>query len=317
MDQLDRSEQNQDRYLARADQLQKRAAREIGLPPGLLPAPLTLVQWLVKLRPTLRPASWRQYRAAIFASLEHLRTEEAGLAMLELLQADSGPCLRRPTRPRTGGQKMRRLPQADLETLLAHFEAHPSLWSAGTALWLQAGRTTGLRPCEWPSAQLFHKGGEHILVIRNAKNSNGRSHGEFRHLQLGLLDAEALRILQAMLEWVEHVQADASWRAAYEGCRKALHRACRRLWTRRKRYPSLYSGRHQFAADGKARGLTPAQLAALMGHAVSDTAAEHYGQGRYGQGGFVIQPDSEEVARVIDRPVGRAEKLRNGARLRP
>lgn len=317
MDQPDRSEQTQTRYFATADQLQRRAARELGLPPGLLPGPITLVQWLIKLRPTLRPASWRQYRASVFALLECQDSEEAGLAMLELLQADSGPCLRRPAHPRTSGQKMRRLPQADLEKLRARLAARPSRWSAGLALWLQAGRLTGLRPCEWPSARLLHKDGEPVLQVRNAKHTNGRAHGEFRHLRLGALDSDALQIVADMLEWVQHIQTQQSWEYVTGGCRDTLTRVSRKLWPSRKRFPTLYSARHQFAADAKKSGMPAVELAALMGHAVSDTLVEHYGRRTHGQGGFSVQADPEEVERVIDRPVTWDDKRKCLVRVMP
>lgn len=316
MDQPDRSEQTQMRYLATAEQLQRRAAREMQLPPELLPSPITLVQWLIQLRPTLRPASWRQYRASVFALLDDMNSEEAGLAILELLQADSTPCLRRPAHPRTSGQKMRRLPQAELDKLLAHLAAHPSRWSVGLALWLQAGRLTGLRPCEWPSARLLYKDDEPVLKVRNAKNSNGRSHGEFRHLRLGLLDADALQIVVDMLAWVQQIQTQHHWEAVTGGCRDTLTRVTRQLWPRRKRFPTLYSTRHQFAADAKKSGMPPVELAALMGHAVADTVVEHYGRRTHGQGGFSIQADPDDVARVIDRPVTWDEKHRFLVRVR-
>ncbi|MGD9889291.1 MAG: integrase family protein [Halothiobacillaceae bacterium] len=58
----------------------------------------------------------------------------------------------------------------------------------------------------------------------------------------------------------------------------------RALWPRRKKKISLYSARHQFAADAKSADLMPEMIAALMGYAVTETHQTHYGKRRFGHG---------------------------------
>jgi integrase len=68
---------------------------------------------------------------------------------------------------------------------------------------------------------------------------------------------------------------------------RAATRAC---FGKRKRYPTLYSLRHQFAANAKACGLTKAEIAALMGHASEDTAGRHYARRTTGHTGLNARP---------------------------
>ena len=68
---------------------------------------------------------------------------------------------------------------------------------------------------------------------------------------------------------------------------------------------TLYSARHQFAADAKAAGLSKAEIAALMGHRSIETAGEHYGRRSAGWTGdpdrvvgFRVVPGLEDVRSV-------------------
>lgn len=302
------------RYAYLASLLRQRSARDLGLPPGSDPDPQMLARWAVHLRATLRPASWRQYRAALLASFELNMTQATAQAIEILRQADSTPCLRRPRSPRTSGQKLRRISPEDMSQIRAWLARHKSRWSALTIAWLQVGLITGLRPVEWQGARVIIVEGRPALLVENAKSTNGRAHGKFRTLHLQDLDLLHLDAIHVLLQVFRKLEREGLWERARRGCVKTLHRACRSLWPGRKRFPTLYSARHQFAADAKASGLTPAELAALMGHAVSDTVAEHYGRRAHGRGGFSMRADAEEVARIIDRPVTRTERRARHAR---
>jgi integrase len=78
----------------------------------------------------------------------------------------------------------------------------------------------------------------------------------------------------------------------------------RRLWPpegRRTRWPTLYSLRHQIAADAKQSGGSKAEVAALMGHASDETAGRHYGRRVSGQRRLKVQPSAADVATVRPR----------------
>lgn len=296
------------RYVYLAVLLRRRAVQALGLAPGADLDAKMLAAWAIEQRLSLRPASWRQYRAALIACLEVEESDPAQRAISLLQAADSGPCLRRPLRPRTSGQKLRRLSPEDMSQIRAWLGSHKSRWSALTIAWLQVGLMTGLRPVEWLGARLVIIEGRPALLVENAKSTNGRAHGKFRTLHLMDTEPLHLKAIHVLLQIFGNLEREGQWERARRGCVKTLHRACRSLRPSRKRFPTLYSARHQFAADAKASGLTPAELAALMGHGVADTAAEHYGRRAHGRGGLVVRPEAMDVARVINRPVTRTER---------
>lgn len=294
---IEKTPETRDDYLRRGRLLWTRAARELGLAPHQLDAQ-TWAQWAISYRGQLRPASWRQYRCSMITLLELVGDDPAWAAIKMLRQADSKLCMHGPLAPRrTSSSKLRRLPLSDLNRLLAQLRSEPGRWSGATALLLQAGIVTGLRPSEWPGARLVETREGPLLRVRNAKHSNGRAHGPERRMSI-IVDEAALTVVEAMLEYVEAALDFTSWDTVYEGCRKTLYRTCRALWPRRTRYPTLYSSRHQFAADCKSSGLRPADLAALMGHASIDTAMTHYGRRQAGRGQIKVRPDPEDVRRV-------------------
>jgi hypothetical protein len=77
-----------------------------------------------------------------------------------------------------------------------------------------------------------------------------------------------------------------------------LSRIVRKRWPNRDSHITLYSLRHQFSANAKASGFTRLEIAAMMGHAVDDTAVVHYGRKRSGFDLVRISPDPADVARV-------------------
>ncbi|WP_298293417.1 hypothetical protein [Thiomonas sp.] len=257
------------------------------------------IDWLLAQRPALRAASWRQYRAAVKAALEQAQ-ELPDPQRQHLTAALDTPAPARPRLPlRTSARKARALRLADLDRLVDRLLVSPGRWDGLSARWLWWGLLTGLRPIEWRDARLQQAGSDGCLRVRNAKHSQGRAHGEWRTVHLTLQPEET----SALVQFIAEVQAD--FPAAFTGCRMALYRAASRLWPRRQQRPSLYTGRHQFSANAKAAGLSPVQIAALMGHAVTATHQVHYGKRRSGHRDLLYaQPDAQDVARVRVSPPG-------------
>jgi hypothetical protein len=295
--------QTAERYRARFIQLQMRYLREHGDWDWA-----AFVDGLIARRPTLRASSYRQYRAAVVWALQVERPEQAEALRARL--RDVGSAGRRGDLPcRTSAGKAKSLRIEEVHRLVLWLQDHGGIWDDLAARWLFWSIQTGLRPIEWRDAMLQPNALGYSLQIRNAKHSQGRAHGEHRTVHLQIKASEAFA-LQAFLD---RVQGD--FEAAYQGCRLALHRATQTLWPRRMRQPSLYSGRHQFAADAKASGLAPEAIAALMGHAVTDTHQTHYGKRRCGRAGLIVAADPEDVQRVRARMQARSDiqALRAGA----
>ena len=75
----------------------------------------------------------------------------------------------------------------------------------------------------------------------------------------------------------------------------------RKCLGKRASYPTLYSLRHQFAANAKS-SYTQSEVAALMGHGVDVTATIHYGRRASGQGALKVAPLPAQVATVRNHP---------------
>ncbi|MDR2572766.1 MAG: hypothetical protein LBC94_00225 [Desulfovibrio sp.] len=149
--------------------------------------------------------------------------------------------------------------------------------------WLKAGIAAGLRPAEWEHASSKFEGDKFILEVKNAKVNKERGNGEYRHL---IFKKEGnKREIDDIRAFLHDVQA---WKAQgkpfenlYQQCRKRLTYVSRvHVLSREDLYNgqaiSLYSARHQFAANMKASSKSDRQIAALMGHASTDTAITKY-----------------------------------------
>lgn len=255
----------------------------------------TFVDWVIALRLTLRAASFRQYRAAVTWALRQTGDPEIQ-SLAERLRHIEPAAPRGELPRRTSACKSKSLSRDDQCRLMCALHTRGGRWDELAGDWLFWSMETGLRPVEWREACLRAHATGVALNVRNAKHSHGRAHGENRTVHLAI--DEELRL--SLQRFIVIVQRDFG--AAYQGCRLAIRRATRALWPRRASYPSLYTGRHQFSANAKASGLLPEELAALMGHAVIETAQEHYGKRRSGRGGgLVAAADRRDVQRVRER----------------
>lgn len=197
---------------------------------------------------------------------------------------------------RTSAKKQKHLTLKDFSFLDDALKNSKNRWAKPTRIWLHAGIISGLRPIEWQ--QTLYDKDEDKLIIKNAKNTNGRSHGEFRTIHLSHLDNFEKTILLQHLKVATQFYQSGNWDTYYEGCGNLLKYTANKIWPSRKRHPTLYSARHQFSANLKASGCRPEELAALMGHAVDDTAMTTYGKKVNGTRGLKPTINAEEVKRV-------------------
>jgi len=257
------------------------------------------IDWLLSLRNGLRPASWRQYRAAVVYVLNTRDVDDHENLIIRLKQSQPSSGSSPQDLPRrTSSHKCKTLLSSDLTVLVDHMLAHRGRWDRLALRWLAYGTLTGLRPVEWEFARVAFGNEEYALVlhVKNAKHDALRAHGEERHIHLRMAEESQ----QDFLAFLSELQSQ-DFDKAYEGCRLALGRATKALWPRRKNRPTLYSARHQFAADAKSVGLQPEEVAALMGHAVTQTHQQHYGKRRCGRGFLHVEADEADVERVVAR----------------
>ena len=295
-------------YRARAGLLLNRARRELGREGDSLLPPIDFVKWAIARRCELRPASWRAYKAAIrFWLNERVPADAAALEALE--QAGGMECLKKSNR--TSSRKARRILGPDLRRIREFLFNSRGKWARPTAIWLTIGIVTGLRPSEWRSAKLDIAA--KLLIVRNAKNSNGRANGERRTLDLSGFPETVWELVRSHVRFVGEFQSEQQFRRVYRACAKTLYLANAAIWprrrtSRRKKNVTLYSARHQFSANAKKGGATRAEVAALMGHGSDATAVRHYGRRRSGTKAFIPRPNEAEVEQVRRKEVSRQER---------
>lgn len=307
------------KYLARGRQLLKRYKRENGLHLADEDVdPCEFVTWLVGLIPFLSPSSRRQYRlsvAAVIQTIPHARLEEAMNVLAAATRlSDDAKAVYKQTRDKEGGTTSARAKRMEL----AHFrKIRESLRKMSRAAamewlddWLVAGINTGLRPAEWPLAQLeIRRGARHgqrriWLHVVNDKATNGRANGTFRTLDISSYRTETLeaigRMIARSLEWA--TVGKTSQRQT--DCAQLFNQLCNKLFQRMTIKYSLYSLRHQFIANMKTVINDDAQVATLIGHISVGTQLGHYSKRRAAWSRF----DIVDVPVPIDDQVQQVRK---------
>jgi len=244
-------------------------------------SPTSVMSWLISKSKSMRPATFRQYRAAIILHLESIVPADfAVTAEIEAIIFEIKK-LKPPTRnknlpPRTSSSKRRFIRHKELIRMVASLRT-TRRWGNIAADYLMAAITTGLRPSEWGDIQVLpvHTKNEGIVIqVRNAKNTNERGTGELRWMFIPTpIDAHVSR-------YVETIQALRREGLTIEQINKGVGR----IFTRtskalfgEKVHITPYSARHQFSANAKNLYGAP-QVAMLHGHRSETTAAKHYGK---------------------------------------
>lgn len=250
----------------------------------------------------LRSKTLRQYRASFIyfceIEVENNRLDKETLEKVKLILSTAKSGDSKTLKLRTSAKKQKHLRVKDLDFISQKLKDSKNKWALPTRIWLISGIITGLRPVEWRQAVYDEE--EDKLIIKNAKNTNGRSHGEFRSIYLNHVpDKEKQIILKhSELALAFSNGGDESWKTYYQGCSNLLKYTCNTIWPKRERHPTLYSARHQFSANLKASGCKPLEIAALMGHAVDDTAMTTYGKKVNGTRGLKPKINQEELKKV-------------------
>jgi integrase len=177
----------------------------------------------------------------------------------------------------------------------------------------------GLRPHEWAKAEvvwvspaeigdvdeLHHVAVEGVedallpyLRVVNGKNTNGRSHGRYRHLNLSRLAPSVIEQVTAFAERMRAVHDSGQYSTFYQGAKKLLQRTNMKLHHRNAgKWVQIYSARHAFSTAAK-KTLDQEGVAAAMGHATTKTASAHYGRRSVAGGGLGAMPVASEIMRV-------------------
>jgi hypothetical protein len=253
-------------------------------------------------------STWRQVKAALVFWYESKGGQDAATAVSMLRGATQSSCHRRTGR--TSGMRSKSVTQKALMSVISGVRATGSAYAAMLEAWLVLGAVFGLRPHEWCHAELLYLSPAEVgdrdaagdglvpyLRVRNAKATNGRAHGEFRHLNLQRLAPEVVESAGNFAVLMAGIFESGRYKSSYGACSKLLYRVNARLHrNNRSKWVQLYSARHHFSSDAK-KNLDASGVGALMGHKTTKTASEHYGR-RASGGALGPRPIASEVSRV-------------------
>jgi integrase len=310
-----RTSTTEDKYESIYKGLEKHVRRKEKLPPDASVQPASVALFFNENEGNWMPATCRLYRAAITHVVKRKQAdgdEWASGALLVLSHVDDGEEERisrqddlrrkrkalRSGKRRGPGQKVKRLSKQDARLLVEELYKMRTPYGKKTATWFISAMLTGLRPSEWEFAK-FETNYQmvKVLVIENAKNSNGRAHGKHRRLPLTHATEDQLRVIESHMKEVWGSVEAGDFERFYTNCRQTLNRAADKLWPYRKQHPALYTARHMFAADIKGV-FDQISVAAMMGHASIDTAGQHYAPAWSGRGGMAVEPSEQDVQAV-------------------
>ena len=160
----------------------------------------------------------------------------------------------------------------------------------------------GLRPWSGKAPGIDqNEAGNPILVVDNAKHTNGRSHGDTRTLNLEGLDADQLELVTKQVNIAVNYARLGAFANYYERCREVLHRRGRAPsvagieCATPPSTPEAHVHRQRQSVFGRI------EVAALLGHASVKTAKLHYARRRLGSGVMGVRPTENDIAAVAKR----------------
>lgn len=299
------------RYLYVARNVEAMARREIlsvdnnAVGVGEALTPMQLVAWLVQRMRSgeIAPSTYRQYKASIIYSLSLVDHPENGDAVEYLSGIEYSPVVRKPIPLRTSARKAKHVKWSNVVKLADWLFARNSEFNTLAGLWLISTYHVGLRPCEWRTVVAVEAEGKQWLRVTNAKATQGRTHGQYRHIPLFHLDQDTRDTIASFLMSLNLKMQTLPYEDIQVKVRMCVNRGSRIALTRRHKGVSLYTMRHQFTANAK-NTLEPREIGALMGHAVDDTCTTHYGRAAHGHAIEGLVAMESEVAKV--RVTGKA-----------
>lgn len=220
---------------------------------------------------------------------------------------------------------MRRIISRDLKKLRAKLQLYAGYRQYGIWAddWIMATMATGLRPNEWENAKLIRldsidgSTNNYELQCRNSKRKRyippfvdlarvnaenpgsaiesvfdmevqGLARTEVKrpsHRRIPIKDEDVPVVERHLANLQSNIQSGIHFTKSYEWCRKLLFRTCQEIFGGKKNY-TLYSFRHQFAANGKTK-YSREELAQIMGHDAVKSAENSYAAKRFADKGHL------------------------------
>lgn len=274
---------------------------------GYIIDPDELVTLMLADRPTFAMRTWRYYKASVLHVLNE--SPDINADAIELLASSTSRGL--PVRSDRGsGLKAKGVPTKVVDELVFNLQLNRNTkhrerkYSADAVNVLIATIATGLRPSEWAGADIMLLDDVLHLIVTNGKYNIQRGNGPTRSLNLSGCTQDQINVIH---DTIMQFKSNAHQVTAYI---KSLNREIKsslsdlvsdRRIQSRFLHISLYSARHQFAADAKSANLHYREVAALLGHRSQKTASWHYAKKSAGSGSVAVSPTPESVAAVSSK----------------
>ena len=200
--------------------------------------------------------------------------------------------------------------------------------AAKAAAFAKANLLVGLRPSEWFDATLASRlstdsNGKYIsdsqgnlkfdnmLIVENAKTTDGRGNGHQRELLLHCISAAEMTDIVYFLNMARsekerhpmNMDAKTLSNLFYRPMNNVIQRALLSIGFAKNDIPSIYSTRHQAVADFKASGVDKREIAAFFGHSSDYTHAGHFAPKKHGGRNVLFRPSPECLSKVNGKDI--------------
>jgi len=226
-------------------------------------SPSSMAAHLQKLARIYKPDVWRKLRCAI----AYDQKEKGYIEPAKQIKKQKYPSTILPSDLPSKVAKVKRVKEEEFK----------KLYNATTNKKLRAAlivaKLTGCRP-----AEMLHikERGDNKFFIPSAKKTEDGLRGLDRIIQLNDKDDLSLSIALDQLSKLDPNKGKVS-------LQKALERATKKTWPKRKKHITFYSFRHQMASNLKSAGIDLKTRSYIMGHQ-STTSIDKYGDKRSGTG---------------------------------
>jgi integrase len=286
--------------------------RDLGKDPTQV-TPNDLTQWFVAQKGRWAKTTIRLYRRGAELFLQAMEgrgtlSKEQYRRLLSDLRL--GPVPAESAKPKTASTKAVIATEEEVEVIRAAAQRDHDEDSRIIELTCEYGPELGLRPGEWRRAKV--SAGQKYFFVPNSKHSNGRANGPFRAIVIDKMPASDRQRLAELCSLMENaVKAAGNWRRVNKRLASRLARMCKAQGLRRL---CLYSFRGTACARYKDAGLSPAEIAALMGHVVDTTSFRSYPNAREVRGKWrkkiTVRPSQFYVKKVRLTYSNRAQKIK-------
>ena len=302
-------------------------ARRVDCPHNSPHFPDALLKQLLIEKTSISKATWFKKKASLIYYFEQVNRDDL-IEKLQVMKPEGALS----KSSNTSGRKKKSLTKNEEDKVRFELEKmakSSNTWGRQLLSYTECILLTGMRPIELHGAKLYSSSTEFIsegnilgdysgnwpmLHIHNGKQTNGRSFGIKRHVDLSQLNKKQLLYIKISLAYANSLETptgqSTDYKQYYDALRHAFSRVIKKLFSGRSSFISLYTYRHQCIADLKADdNYSLLQIAAIVGHGNDLTATEHYGRKKSGRSREAkVEANDVDVAKV--RPLLN-EKMNN------